>query len=134
MVVKNVSLINDLWTSAQRLKKDTDDNDLLFLVKEMDSAKRSKMISDFDYEILDCYLTEDCRKSKFYRMAKLDLFKLTAQANKCHIQAKNNKLDDMSEYYDNVYTALYRVIRKRRLTDEYDIYFFTSATIAHRKD
>lgn len=121
MVVKNVSLINDLWTSAQRLKKDTDDNDLLFLVKEMDSAKRSKMISDFDYEILDCYLT-DSRKSKFYRMPKLDLFKLTAQAN--HLQAKNNNSDDMAEYYDNICTALYRIIRKRRLTDEYDIYFF----------
>ena len=134
MAVKNVRLINDLWTSARNFKKDTDDDDLLFhIVKEMDSAKRSKMISDFDYGLLDCYLT-DSRKSKFYRMAKLDLFNLTAQANKCHIQAKNNKLDDMSEYYDNVYTGLYRIIRKRRLTDEYDIYFFTSATIAHRKD
>ena len=126
MAVKNVSLINDLWTTAQRFKKDTDDDDLLFhIIKEMDLAKRSKMISDFDYEILDCYLT-DSRKSKFYRMPKLDLFKLVAQANKCHIQAKNNKLDDLAAYYDNVSLALNRVIRKRRLTDEYDVYFLTN--------
>lgn len=122
---QDVRTINELWQTSKCTRNNFDEDMLLDTLQRVRTARSNNMISDFDYEILDCYLT-DSRKSKFYRMPKLDLFKLAAQSNKCHIQERNKKLDDMSEYYDNVCTALYRIIRKRRLTDEYDVYFLTN--------
>lgn len=133
MAVKNVRLINDLWTSTKECTRNNFDEDILLdTLSRVRTLKANQEISDFDSDLLECYLLVECVK-RFRMISDLDLFKLALQTIDNSISARQNGLIELQEYHDNIYYGLYDLICNKGLSKRFDIYIL-SATIAHRED
>ena len=105
---------------------------LLDTLQRVRTARSNNMISDFDSDLLECYLLIYCSK-RFRMISDLDLFKLALQTIDNSISARQNGLIELQEYNDNIYYGLYDLICNKGLSKRFDIYIL-SATIAHGKD
>ena len=132
-MIKNVSLINDLWTSTKECTRNNFDEDILLdTLSRVRTLKANQEISDFDASMLETYLLIDC-SSRFYKMSDLDLFTAAVEAIDKQAAARKNKFDDLATYFDNIHHALYDIIINKGLSKRFDVYIL-SATIAQRKD
>ena len=129
---QDVRTINELWQTSKCTRNNFDEDMLLDTLEKVRTARSNNMISDFDSDLLECYLLICCSK-RFRMISDLDLFQLALQTIDNSISARQNGLIELQEYHDNIYYGLYDLICNKGLSKQFDVYIL-SATIAHRKD
>lgn len=96
---------------------------LLDTLQRVRTARSNNMISDFDSDLLECFLLIDCN-SRFYKLDNVDLFSAAVKAIDEQAAARKNNFYDLATYFDNIHHAFYDIIINKGLSNCFDIYIF----------